>query len=101
MSKSPHTPEFRAQVSQEYLDGYDSYNFLATKYNIGRTTLQEWLLSIKFMELKLLLSHKVTLPTQQNINSCVLRMFYREKEILIISLQSTTYLQDRYSDTGL
>lgn len=47
MSKSPHTPEFRAQVSQEYLDGYGSYNFLATKYNIGRTTLQEWVAKYK------------------------------------------------------
>lgn len=42
MSKSPHTPEFRAQVSQEYLDGYGSYDFLATKYNIGSKTLKQW-----------------------------------------------------------
>lgn len=42
MSKSPHTPEFRAQVSQEYLDGYGSYNFLATKHNIGCKTLRQW-----------------------------------------------------------
>lgn len=25
MAKSPHTPEFRAKVSQEYLDGLDLY----------------------------------------------------------------------------
>lgn len=42
MSKSPHTPEFRAKVSQEYLNGGGSYKFLATKYNIGKKTLQEW-----------------------------------------------------------
>ena len=41
MAKSPHTPEFRAKVSQEYLDG-SSYPFLAKKYNIGKTTLQQW-----------------------------------------------------------
>ena len=42
MSKSPHTSEFRAKVSQEYLDGLGSYNYLATKYNIGCKTLKEW-----------------------------------------------------------
>lgn len=42
MSKSPHTPEFRAMVSQEYLDGIGSYRFLAERYNIGTKTLQEW-----------------------------------------------------------
>ena len=36
MDKSPHTPESRAKVSQEYLDG-SSYPFLAEKYNIGKT----------------------------------------------------------------
>lgn len=41
MAKSPHTPEFRAKVSQEYLDG-SSYPFLAEKYGIGKTTLQQW-----------------------------------------------------------
>ena len=38
---SPYTPEFRAKVSQEYLDG-SSYPFLAEKYNIGKTTIQQW-----------------------------------------------------------
>ena len=42
MPKSPHTPEFRAKVSQEYLDEGGSYNYLANKYNIGSTTLKEW-----------------------------------------------------------
>ena len=42
MSKSPHTPEFRAKVSQEYLDGIGSYRFLAERYHIGEKTLQEW-----------------------------------------------------------
>lgn len=42
MSKSPHTPEFRAMVSQEYLDGLGSYDFLANKYQIGSTTLKQW-----------------------------------------------------------
>lgn len=42
MSKSPHIPEFRAKVSQEYLDGIGSYRFLAERYHIGKKTLQEW-----------------------------------------------------------
>ena len=42
MSKSPHTPEFCAKISQEYLDGIGSYNYLANKYNIGSTTLKGW-----------------------------------------------------------
>ena len=42
MAKSPHTPDFRAKVSQEYLDGLGSYNYLATKYDIGCKTLREW-----------------------------------------------------------
>ena len=42
MSKSAHTPEFRAMVSQEYLDGLVSYNSLATNYQIGTKTLKEW-----------------------------------------------------------
>ena len=41
MGKSPHTAEFRAKVSQEYLEG-SSYSFLSEKYNIGKTTLQQW-----------------------------------------------------------
>lgn len=42
MPKSPHTPEFRSKVSQEYLDELGSYNSLAAKYGIGSTTLKEW-----------------------------------------------------------
>lgn len=42
MSKSPHTAEFRAMVSQEYLDEIGSYNFLANKYKIGSKTLKQW-----------------------------------------------------------
>jgi transposase-like protein len=42
MAKSPHSPEFRAQVSQEYLNGAGSYNYLSLKYNIGSKTLKQW-----------------------------------------------------------
>lgn len=42
MAKSPHTPEFRAMVSQEYLDGLGSYDFLANKYQIGSKTIKQW-----------------------------------------------------------
>ena len=47
MAKSPHTPEFRAMVSQEYLDGSSSYNYLADKYGIGETTLKQWIAKYK------------------------------------------------------
>ena len=43
MSKSKHSPEFRAKVSQEYLDGIGSVRFLADKYGIGYTTLRGWI----------------------------------------------------------
>lgn len=42
MGRSPHTPEFRAKVAQEYLDGLGSVLFLAKKYGIGKTTIQQW-----------------------------------------------------------
>ena len=48
MSKSPHTPEFRAKVSQEYLDGLGSYNYLSAKYNIGCKTLRHGLENTEF-----------------------------------------------------
>lgn len=42
MSKSSFTPEFRAMVAQEYLDGQGSFYSLADKYHIGRTTIEKW-----------------------------------------------------------
>lgn len=41
MARSPHTPEFRAMVSQEYLDGLGSYNHLADKYSVGH--MRSWI----------------------------------------------------------
>lgn len=43
MPKSKHPPEFRAMVSQEYIDGIGSVRFLADKYGIGYTTLKGWI----------------------------------------------------------
>jgi len=43
MPKSKYSPEFRAQVSQEYLDGIGSIYFLADKYGIGYSTLRGWI----------------------------------------------------------
>ena len=43
MPKSKHTPEFRARVAQEYLDGLGSIKSLANTYNIGYSTLKEWI----------------------------------------------------------
>lgn len=42
MSKSTHTPEFRAMVAQEYLNGVGSCYYLADKYHVGRSTIQKW-----------------------------------------------------------
>lgn len=43
MPKSKHSPEFRAKVSQEYMDGVGSIHFLADKYGIGYSTLRGWI----------------------------------------------------------
>ncbi|GFI46793.1 hypothetical protein IMSAGC019_02113 [Lachnospiraceae bacterium] len=42
MSRPKHTPEFRARVSQEYIDGTGSIQFLANKYGIGYSALAGW-----------------------------------------------------------
>jgi len=47
MAKSPHTPEFRSQVSQEYLDGLASTKYLARKYRVGDKTIREWIAKYK------------------------------------------------------
>ena len=46
-AKSPHTPGFKAKVSQEYLDGLGSFPFLANKYSIGLQTIQSWVSKYK------------------------------------------------------
>ena len=43
MPRSTYTPEFRARVSQEYIDGIGSIQFLANKYGIGYSTLVGWI----------------------------------------------------------
>lgn len=43
MAKSPHTREFRAKVSQEYLDGVGSNDYISAKYSIGSKTLRQWI----------------------------------------------------------
>ena len=44
MPRSKYSPEFRAMVSQEYIDGEGSVHFLADKYGIGYTTLRRWIM---------------------------------------------------------
>ena len=43
MSKSSYTPEFRAEVAQEYLDGNCSRKDLSEKYNIPESTIRDWI----------------------------------------------------------
>lgn len=47
MAKSPHTPEWRAMVAQEYLDGKNNSYELAKKYNIDRHTIVIWAMKFK------------------------------------------------------
>ena len=42
MSKSPHTPEWRAMVAQEYLDGIASSYDIAAKYGVRSATIRRW-----------------------------------------------------------
>lgn len=62
MSKSPHTPEFRAMVSQEYLDGLGSYDSLAAKYQIGSTQVREWIAKYRQHGLSAFQSRKGNAP---------------------------------------
>lgn len=43
MPRSKHSPEFRAKVSQEYVDGIGSVHFLADKYGMSYATLRGWI----------------------------------------------------------
>lgn len=47
MQKSKWSTEFRAKVSQEYLDGKGSVQYLSIKYHIGRATIQKWVAAYK------------------------------------------------------
>lgn len=42
MAKSPHTPEWRAMVAKEYLDGKASSPDIAKKYGINDRTVRRW-----------------------------------------------------------
>ncbi len=42
MAKSPHTPEWRATVAQEYIDGKGTSYEIADKYNINSKTVRVW-----------------------------------------------------------
>jgi len=44
MGKSPYTPEWRAMVAQEYLEGKSSSNDLEKKYNVRHDTILQWAL---------------------------------------------------------
>ena len=48
MPKSKWSPEFRATVAQEYLDGLGSAYTLAEKYHVSKTTIQRWVAAYRF-----------------------------------------------------
>ena len=43
MSKSSYTPEFRAKIAQEYLNGNCSRKDLSKKYDIPESTIRDWI----------------------------------------------------------
>ena len=43
MSKSSYTPEFRAKIAQEYLNGNCSRKDLSKKYNIPESAIRDWI----------------------------------------------------------
>lgn len=96
MVKSPHTLKFRAKVSQEYLDR-NSYPFLAEKYNIGKTTLQQWAVKYRLYEITAFIKNsgnssyssdfkkmcvKTVLSEQGSIDDIVVRYNISSREIL-------------------
>jgi transposase len=42
MAKSPHSPEWRTMVSQEYIDGQGSSCDLEAKYSVNAKTIRRW-----------------------------------------------------------
>ncbi len=63
-------------MSQEYLDGLGSYNYLATKYNIGCKTLKEWVAKYRihgmehlFVKRGMLLTHPILKPCVEAVLS--------------------------------
>lgn len=42
MAKSPHTPDWRAMVAQEYIEGAGSSYDLANTYGVYPKTVQRW-----------------------------------------------------------
>lgn len=44
MSKSRFSPEFRAMVAQEYIDGAGSFAYLGDKYQLSNETVRKWVL---------------------------------------------------------
>ena len=73
---SPYAPEFRAKVSQEYLDG-GSYAFLAEKYNIGKTTIQQWVAKYRIHGIAAGLQGAVPAVIVQMAARCNLRMVFQ------------------------
>ncbi len=48
MSKSKYSPEERAGIAQEYLDGKGSYRVIGKKYGISEATVRGWINTYKY-----------------------------------------------------
>ena len=71
MPRSKHTAEFRARVSQEYLDGTGSIPFLADKYGIGCSTLRGWINQYKIHGISAFCHQKNRTYTKELKTKCV------------------------------
>ena len=70
MPKSKHSPEFRPKVSQEYLDGIGSIQFLSDKYSIGYSTLKAWINEYQIHGIAAFVIHRIEIELiQRSLNS--------------------------------
>lgn len=99
MAKSPHTPEFHAKVSQEYLDG-SSYSFLVEKYGIGKTTWRQWVAKYRLYGIAAFIKPPGNSSYSSNFKKMCVEAVLSGKGVWTMLLQNTTYLHVGYSGVG-
>ena len=83
MSKSSYTPEFRAKVAQEYLNGNCSRKDLSEKYNIPESTIRDWINVYKTHGINAFISTKGNKPyTKEFKIQCVEAVLKGEFSVL-------------------
>ena len=85
MSKSSYTPEFRAKVAQEYLNGNCSRKDLSKKYNIPESTIRDWINVYKTHGINAFISTKGNKPYMKEFKiQCVEAVLKGESSVLDI-----------------